>query len=176
MTRAKDTAASGKAEGKVAAARQAVAAAEAKVAAARAKVAAAWQEVAAASAKVTAAKQECMAFPDRGPGREMLFDNWRGAQKGVAGAQKGLAGALKGLDGAQELFLRLQRAADAGTRATACSLSPRYIERCRRSWNTHCQCIPTDLAVAMSALPQLFFPSALHVTVVALEMLAYWQL
>ena len=105
-----------------------VAAAEAKVEAAKQQVAAAKQEVAAAEAKVAAAKQEVeaakleyMAASDDVV-KKMLLNSWAGAQKGLDGTEYGLKIARKGLDGAQGLLLRLQRATDAGTRATDCSV------------------------------------------------------
>ena len=134
----------------VAAAKQEVAAAKQEVAAAEAKVEAAKREVEAAEAKVETAKLEYRAVPDDDPDKEMLRDDWKmarkgldsarkgldsarkgldsarkgsdGAQKGLDGAEDGLKIARKGLDGAQDLLLRLQRATDAGTRATDCSV------------------------------------------------------
>ena len=115
----------------------------ADVAAAEAKVEVAKQEVAAAEAKVEAAKQEVAAAEEKLEAiedqlcegglseetRKVLEDrkSWAqrsldGAQKGLDGAEDGLKIAWKGLDGAQDLLLRLQRATDAGTRATDCSL------------------------------------------------------
>ena len=104
--------ASGNAE--VAAAEAKVEAAKQEVAAAKQEVAAAEEKVAAAEAKVEAAKLEYMAASDDVV-KKMLLNSWDGAEYGLKIARKGL-------DGAQDLLLRLQRATDAGTRATDCSV------------------------------------------------------
>ena len=117
------------AEAKVEAAKQEVAAAEAKVAAAEAKVAAAEAKVAAAEEKLEAIEDQLCEGGLSEEKRKVLEDRKIRAQRGLDGAQRSLDGAedglkiaRKGLDGAQDVYLRLQRATDAGTRATDCSV------------------------------------------------------